>query len=155
MRFELTDVQRATLACGASLAGFMENKEIYDFVVIYEEIMGDIEQKILSFQETKYDVGVRRLSENIFNFIAVYDEMMENVKQRITEMFETLIIPLIHVEEAAKALDSYSKQKIFDKLAPSTIDESEWILADQILEELNMPFRISMGKDEFINLIKS
>ena len=155
LRFEHTDVQRATLAAGASFAGFMENKDMYDFVSIYEELMGVIEQKINSFHETKYNLGVRRLSENIFDFMAAYDAMFENVKLTITDMFQKLDIPLVHVDEAAKALDSYSKQKIFNTNVESNINESEWILADQILEELNLPFRMSMGKHEFIQLIKS
>ena len=154
-RFEQTDVQRATLATGASLAGFMENKDMYDFVAIYEEMVGAIEEKIDRFQEAKFSLGVRRLSENIFDFMAVYDGMIENVKLTIAEMFGKLNIPLAHVDEAAKALDSYSKQKIFDISVTSTIDESEWILADQILSELDLPFRISMEKNEFIQLIKS
>ena len=120
LRFELSQTETVTLAAGASLAGFMENKNIYDFVAIYEEMMEDIEQKI-------------------------------------TEMFETFDIPKSHVSEAVKALDTHSQKKMFDnvKSQSSIVQEKEWVLADQILEELNLPFRISMDKDEFIRLIKA
>ena len=120
LRFEPSETERVTLAAGASLAGFMENKSMYDF-------------------------------------IAIYEEMMEDVEQKITEMFEVFDIPKSLVSEAVKALDTHSQKKMFDneKSQASIVQDKEWIKADQILEELNLPFRISLEKDDFIKLIKS
>ena len=145
LKYQQSDLQKVTLASGASLVTFMENKDIYDFIAIYEELLGDVEYKVKGCLENK----------NLLDFIEVYDEMMINVKQKIAEMFETFNIPLVYVDEAAKALGTHSQRKMFDQELINTVDEREWIKADEILEELNLPFRISMEKDEFMNLIKS
>ena len=50
-RKTLTDVQKVTLASGAALINFRENLEMYDFVAVYEEMMGNVSEKVTQMFE--------------------------------------------------------------------------------------------------------
>jgi len=69
-------------------------------------------------------------------------------------MFQAFEIPICHVPEAIKALDTDSQLKMFDgRREVEEIEGQEWVKADRILEELELPFRIEMSTDQFISTL--
>lgn len=91
-----------------------------------------------------------------YNYIAVYEEMMSDIRTNVTKMFEALDFPQDNLEDCIKALDQHSQNKMFDSIKSETdlITEEDWKRADEILEELDLPFRISMSVEEFIQEVK-
>lgn len=98
-------------------------------------------------------VGFRQ-NIHMYDFVAIYEEMMENIEKKVTEMFQAFEIPVCHVPEAIKALDTDSQLKMFDgRHEVEEIEGQEWVKADRILEELELPFRIEMSTNQFISTL--
>ena len=82
--------------------------------------------------------------------------MMSDIQNNVAKMFEALDFPQNGVEECIKALDKHSQNKMFDSDKSKThlITDGDWKRADEILEELDLPFKISMSTEEFIRKVK-
>ena len=69
-------------------------------------------------------------------------------------MFQALNVPL-NMHECIQALDKHSQNKLFDTKDSQIISEEDWMKADDILTELDLPLNTSMSTEEFISIIKS
>ena len=95
-------------------------------------------------------VGFRK-NLHMYDFVAIYEELMENIEKKVTEMFKAFEIPISHVHEAIKVLDTDYQLKMFDgRHKVEEVDAQEWKKANRILEELELPFRTEMSTDQFI-----
>ena len=52
-------------------------------------------------------------------------------------------------------LCKHSQNKLFDTKDSQIISEEDWMKADDILTELDLPLNTSMSTEEFIRIIKS
>ena len=94
-------------------------------------------------------------NKNLYHCTAIYEEMMSNIETNVKIMFQALNIPQNNIDICIKALDRHSQNKMFDvNKTFDLITEKDWTRADEILAELNLPFRISMSIEDFIKLVK-
>ena len=93
-------------------------------------------------------------NKSLYHYIAIYEEMMSDIHGSVKKMFQALNVPL-NMHECIQALDKHSQNKLFDTKDSQIISEEDWMKADDILTELDLPLNTSMSTEEFISIIKS
>ena len=93
----------------------------------------------------------------MYHSVVVYELMTKNFEEETRQLFHTLDVPIEFVPKALTALSKHSQNKFFggsELNKEELISTQDWMKADAIFQNLNVPVRISMTADELFVALK-
>ena len=97
------------------------------------------------------------LHKDIYQHVVVYEEMISNIISGTKLLFEKLDFPADYVPETLTALTKHSQNNIFgtsDMNKNELISQEDWIKADNVFQELDVPIKVNMKMDEFSKIFE-